>query len=116
MRTAASSSRRYKEDISPIDPSEFNIHALYDVPVVQFRFKRGFFADDAPDSAYNLRVGIIAEELYEHYPAAVEFEDDRIETWSERNISPPMLALIQEQKKKIDDLDERINSIERRIA
>ena len=104
-----SSSMRYKEDIDAVREEMFDPHRLYGLPVRQFRYKRGYFGEEeiTPD-AYNLNIGFIAEEVYEHYPAAAEFSDGQVETWSARTIIPPMLALIQEQRRDIDALTEQI--------
>ena len=58
--------------------------------------------------------GFIAEEIEEIYPAALIRKNDtnEPESWDERRIIPGMLALIQEQKKKIDELERRILALE----
>ena len=109
MRIGDSSSRRYKEDIEDAG-EQFDPHGLYDIPFRQFRFKQGYFGEDCEDShCYDLKEGFIAEEVYEHYPAAIVMEDGKIETWGVREIVPPMLALIQEQNNRISELERRIS-------
>lgn len=110
----SSSSRRYKEDIKPVEDDRLDPHRLYDISVVQFKFKKGYFEPDDPyEQDRKDVIGFIAEDVYEHYPQAVIMMDDGVENWNERYIIPPMLKLIQEQKKKIDELGERIEALER---
>lgn len=105
-----SSSRRYKCDIENADRSVFDPHKLYGIPFRQFRYKEGYFGEAASDDAYTrLYQGFIAEEVLEAYPfAAVIEEDGNVETWSDRELIPPMLALIQEQNKRITELERKI--------
>ena len=57
--------------------------------------------------------GIIAEDVAEIYPSAVIHNDDgEVESWDERRIIPGMLALIQEQDKKIKSLEARLAKLE----
>ena len=110
----SSSSRRYKEDIKPVEDDRLDPHRLYDISVVQFKFKKGYFEPDDPyEQDRKDVIGFIAEDVYEHYPQAAIMMDDEVENWNERYIIPPMLKLIQEQKKKIDELEERIEALER---
>ena len=41
-------------------------------------------------------------------------ENGNMETWNARYIIPPMLALIQEQKKSIDSLESRLEALEKK--
>lgn len=105
-----SSSERYKKDIEDADRSIFDPHRLLDIPYRQFRYKEGYFGEAASEEAYTrLHQGFIAEEVQAAFPpAAVIEEDGNIETWSDREIIPPMLALIQEHNERIKALEERI--------
>ena len=104
----ADSSRRYKEDIEDAG-EQFDPHGLYEIPFRQFRYKKGYFSDDCEDPhCYDLQEGFIAEEVYEHFPAAASVVNGVVETWSPRHIIPPMLALIQEQNKRITELEKRV--------
>lgn len=104
----ASSSARYKEDIEILKEDEFDPKRLYDLPVKQFRYKDGYIKDK--DYKRPLIPGFIAEDVAEIYPAAVEYKDDNtVESWAERVLLPPMLALIQEQHKEIEELKRRIS-------
>lgn len=102
----SSSSIRYKHDIKPIESADLNPHKLLDLPVVQFRWNE----DHIPqykDMKDIIVPGIIAEDVAEIYPAAVIHDGDKIESWDERRIIPGMLALIQEQEKRIAKLERR---------
>lgn len=106
-----SSSRKWKKDIEPISDAIADPKKLYDVRVVQFRYKDKS-ADDPNNTKYNptaLDIGFIAEEVAEAYPlGAVINENGEPDDWNARRIIPPMLALIQEQNKRITELEGRI--------
>ena len=105
----SSSSRRYKHDIKPIENDDLNPHNLYDLGVVQFVYNKDYL-DNEKDDRYDRPVaGFVAEEMREIYPTAVDMENGRPETWNPRYIIPPMLALIQEQNKRITALEERLS-------
>lgn len=108
----STSSRRYKEDIREIESPELDPHRLYDLPVRQFKYHRGMLLQYADMDGLTLP-GFIAEEVEEIYPAAVihDVENGRVESWDERRIIPGMLSLIQEQKKKIDELETRLEAL-----
>ena len=112
----SSSSRRYKHDIAPITAENLEPHRLYDLEVKQFRYN-----DDANVQYDDMRgqtlPGFIAEEVAEIYPAAViRNQSGEVESWDERRIIPGMLALIQEQKQQIDNLQARIDRLEAALA
>lgn len=105
----SSSSRRYKEDIKPVENDELDPHRLYDIPVMQFKYKEGYFPQE--DEYENNRtdvVGFIAEDVLEHYPRAAIIIDEEVDNWNERYIIPPMLKLIQEQNDRITELERRL--------
>ncbi len=106
IAVVSSSSIRYKHDIKPIEDKSLDPRKLLDLPVVQFRWNE----DHTPQykDMKDITVpGIIAEDVAEIYPAAVIHDDDKIESWDERRIIPGMLALIQEQEKRIATLERR---------
>ena len=112
VQYASSSSKRYKHNITALTDSAIDSHKLYDLPVRQFEYN-----DDAALQYDDMRgqtlPGFIAEEVAESYPSAViHNQDGDIESWDERRIIPGMLALIQEQKKQIDDLQARLEKLE----
>lgn len=108
FRLASGSSRRWKHDIEDVKDESLDPHKLYALPVRQFRYNEDFSPDES------LQIGFIAEEVKEIYPRACEYdeEDNSAINWLDRNIIPPMLALIQEQKKQIDNLTERVERLE----
>lgn len=107
----STSSRRYKHDVKPVEDSALDPHRLYELEVKQFRYHDGMVLQ-YDDMANRNHVGFIAEEVDEIYPDAVIHHDGQVESWDERRIIPPMLKLIQEQKQKIDELEERIARLE----
>lgn len=105
-----SSSKRYKKDIEDIKGAD----ALYDVKVRQFKYREDYL--DSEDRRYDkILCGFIVEELEDVYPIAVDYMDEQPEDWNFRFLIPPMLKLIQDQKKEIDNLKERIEALERRL-
>lgn len=112
VASTSSSSRRYKHDIKAIEDKKLDPNRLYDLPVRQFEYN-----DDATlqyaDMEGQALPGFIAEEVAAVYPSAViRDQEGRIESWDERRILPGVLALVQEQKKKIDSLEARIEKLE----
>ena len=114
---ASSSSRRYKHDIKDLTDDELKAERLYNLPV-----RQGVYNDDAKLQYWDLKGKtipmFIAEEVEEIYPSAVirDAEKKQIESWDERRIIPPMLKLIQDQKKKIDELETRLAALEKLIG
>ena len=110
------SSRRYKHDIQPICNTELDPHRLYDLRVVQFKFNSDI-DDDPSDALYQKDIpGFIAEEVEEAYPVATLYTDGNVQNWDERKILPPMLALIQEQHKEIEELKAKNIELEERLS
>ena len=109
-----SSSRKIKHDIKPVENEELDPNRLYDVEVIQYKYNDDFLASDDPNRGKDL-IGFIVEDLDEIYPAAVSKEDQEESetwTWSPIRMIPGMLQLIQDQKKEIDDLKERLEKVE----
>ena len=99
------SSRRFKTDIEPVKDDKLDPHRLYDVNVVQFKYKPSFYGlpDDTPMDTV---IGFIAEDINKKYPCATEYDEEtgEVNNWLERYIIPPMLSLIQEQHGEIEQL------------
>lgn len=110
----SSSSRRYKHDIMPIRDKELDPHKLLELEVVQFTWNEDHPLQYA-DMFGKTVPGLIAEDVAEIYPAAAiaDPETGEVESWDERRIIPGMLALIQEQAKKIEELEKRVAALER---
>lgn len=112
---ASSSSKRYKHGIKPLSEDR-DSHRLLALPIVEFDWNA-----DHPLQYEDMRgktvPGIIAEDVEEIYPSAVIHDaNGRIESWDERRIIPGMLALIQEQDKKIKSLEARLARLEEMLT
>lgn len=116
IAVASTSSKRYKHDIKPLEDEELDPHRLYDLTVKQFVYN-----DDAELQYWDMRgltmAGFIAEDVAEIYPSATirDYETKQIESWDERRIIPPMLSLIQEQKKEIDELRSEVDKLKKLV-
>lgn len=104
-KTSTTSSLRYKENITPIvDVADIDPRKLLDIPVIGFVYK----ADHIPATdqrAGKMLPGFIAEDVANIYPIAADYEGELVETWNERFIVPGLLALIQDQEKRIKALE-----------
>lgn len=110
---ASGSSRKFKHDIKPIENAELDPKHLYDIEVVQFKYNDDYLEEN--DQRYGIDcIGFIAEQVNEVYPIAADRETGEPRNWEMRYIIPPMLALIQEQKKSIDSLESRIEVLEKK--
>ena len=112
------SSRRFKFDIVPIGES-LDPKKLLDIEVVQFKFKPEYDEEESERYLHDLP-GFIAEQVDECYPIAVDHSKDesgttQCDTWNERYIIPPMLALIQEQHKEIQDLKAEVSELKNQM-
>lgn len=101
---STASSRRYKENITNlVDIAELNPRKLLDLPVRAFTYKADHLAV-TDDRANMLIPGFIAEEVDAIYPIAADYIDGP-ESWNDRMIVPALLALIQDQEKRIAALE-----------
>jgi hypothetical protein len=100
------SSQRYKKDITDlISIPEYDPKKLLSLPVRAFRYNEGYVTptDDRADA---LIPGFIAEEVDAIYPIACDYsETNGPESWNDRVIIPGLLALIQNQEKRIQTLE-----------
>lgn len=105
----SSSSIRYKHNIKPLSGNR-NPHKLYTLPVREFEWNEDHNLQYA-DMKGQVIPGIIAEDVEKVYPSAViHDEKGQVESWDERRLIPGMLALIQEQHKRIKALERRFKS------
>lgn len=112
----SSSSRRFKHDIKVLEAKELDPHNLLDLRTVQFIYNDDIEHLQYKDMKGQLIPGFIAEEVNEVYPAAViHDEEGRIHSWDERRIIPGMLTLIQEQQKRIDELEAKVQDLYNKI-
>ena len=117
IRYAASSSARYKHDISDISSDYLAPELLYNLPVREFTYNDGYLVESDDRNGFPVP-GFVAEEVAEFYPMAADLGDEEgaFENWNERYIIPPMLALIQRQKRQIDDLAARVAALEGSVS
>ena len=116
LQEVTSSSRRYKHDIEDISADYLAPELLYDLPVRQFIYNEELLAEDDSRRGFFIP-GFIAEEVAEHYPFAADLgnSEGEFEVWNPDYIVPPMLKLIQDQKKQIDALTTRVEELERSV-
>lgn len=97
-----SSSRRYKENINPID----NIDNLYNLNPVSFNYKT---------QPNDITFGLIAEEVHEVLPDIVVYKDrdgeKAPETVQYHLLSPLILSMIKNNKQLLDDLDDQLTAM-----
>ena len=111
-RSTNTSSRTIKHDIKDLEDDNIKAELLYDLPVHQAKYNADILGEDDDRYLKDLPMFII-EEMNEIYPAAVDKPTDNVKDWSwnSQYMIPPMLKLIQEQKKEIDLLKEEINAL-----
>ncbi len=114
VQLSSSSSRRYKQNIKDLIYDDLDPHRLLLLPVRQFEYKEDYDKLQYQDMKGKTLPGFIAEEVEAVYPSATIHhpETGEVESWDERRIIPGMLALIQEQAKKIEELEKRITELE----
>lgn len=105
-----SSSERYKNSITDIaNVPEIDPRLLLQLPVRAFKFNDGI--EHAKGDREDVMVpGFIAEEVDAIYPVAAQYVDGEIETWHDRYIVPSLLALIQDQEKRIAALEAQLTT------
>lgn len=109
---ASTSSKRFKCEIAALQDEKLDPKNLLKLEVKQFKYKDEH-PTQYPDMKGLLMPGFIAEDVAEIYPSAtIHDKDGKVESWDERRIIPGMLALIQEQHKTIQNLENRIKKLE----
>ncbi|MCH5257268.1 MAG: tail fiber domain-containing protein [Lachnospiraceae bacterium] len=110
--SAASSSRRYKQDISSELDDYFNPHSIYNLPVCQFRYNEKNGGGDNSE----LYIGFIAEDVAKYYPAAARWNKDHteVDTWEMSDMFPAVVKLIQEHHSEIELLKEEVKLLKQR--
>lgn len=86
---------------------------MYDVNVYQAKYNKEIITD-TNDSRYLKDMPMfIIEDMNEKYPIAVDKPSDDVKEWSwnVQYLIPPMLKLIQNQKKEIDELRNMIGDL-----
>ena len=115
IAVVSSSSIRYKHNIKQLS-ADRDAHKLLELPIVEFEWNDDHNLQYA-DMKGKVIPGIIAEDVAKIYPSAVIYDQEtgEIESWDERRIIPGMLALIQEQDKKIKDQEAEIEDLKSRL-
>lgn len=109
FRRSASSSVRYKENITEQLPEDLNPDKLYALPIHSFRYRDGYLEKGDPRERKDI-IGLIVEELDEIYPIAVNHDENgQPEMWNAQILIPAMLKLIQEQNERITALEKAVN-------
>lgn len=100
------SSERFKNSISDkITEQALDPHRLYDADIFQYKYNADYLSNMADCRYDKLVIGFIAENLEKVYPVAVDKDDyGTIMDWNYKYVIPPMLSLIQEQHKEIEQL------------
>lgn len=120
-KTSKTSSRRFKDNITPELDEDLNPEHLYDVDVIQFKYKKDYFTNEDDIRYRKNMIGLIAEDVYDKYKIAADWHVDGdsgkvlVDGWNEQYIIPALLKLIQnqhkelqEQRKEIDQLKETV--------
>ena len=111
--TTANSSKRYKENIKPVEDAVLDPNGLYDVQVCQYNYKPEYKDNELVSGT---QIGVIAEDLDKHYPNAVIYDSEgRPESWQDRIMIPAMLKLIQDQKKQLDALQAEVDALKAKL-
>ena len=111
----ADSSKRFKHDIDDLCADGIRAEKLYDLPVRQFVYNEGYLLDGDRRDGVTVP-GFIAEEVAERYHVAAEYNTTGgVTNWNERYIVPPMLKLIQDQKKMLDAQQAQIDALTARL-
>nr|DAG79987.1 MAG TPA: tail protein [Caudoviricetes sp.] len=107
----SSSSKRYKDHIGYMSTGE--AEKILDIPVVWFKYKDGYLRSD--DAFVGKPIpGFYAEDVEEHYPVAVQRnEDGSVEDWNYRTLIPAMLKMIQTMHSDIEQLKELLKKGEK---
>lgn len=107
---STASSKRWKNSIKTVSDSDLNPDNLYNLDVRQFKFNTDYLTNKEDERYDTTVVGLIAEEVNKVYPIAVSHSKDEngnitCEDWDVRYLVPAMLALIQEQNKRLKKLE-----------
>ena len=106
LKFRPSSSKRYKNHVSNISIQEAN--KILNIPTVYFTYKEGYLSKD--DELYMKPIpGFYAEDVEKYVPQAVWHNSDgSVENWKERELLPLMLRVIQDQQKRIEELEKKL--------
>lgn len=116
-KVPSGSARRFKTGIELVADAGLDPHRLYNINVVQFKYKPSFY--NLPEGTEMPTViGMLADDIDQIYPCACEYDEETGEVinWLERYMIPPMLALIQEQHREIESLKQENLALQNRLS
>ena len=111
---SASSSRRYKHDIVPLNIDKIN--KLYDLDVVTYKYNIDHFNSINDPDINKTFIGMIAEDVAEICPTLAVYDSQgRVEMWDEFQFPACLLALVQNNHKDIDSLTQENQKLKNTI-
>lgn len=111
---SASSSRRYKHDIVPLNIDKIN--KLYDLDVVTYKYNIDHFNSINDPDINKTFIGMIAEDVAEICPTLAVYDSQGcVEMWDEFQFPACLLALIQNNHKDIDSLTQENQKLKNTI-
>lgn len=119
-KSSTTSSMRFKDDVKSVENEDLNPENLYDIDVVQFKYKKGHFTNKEDPRYRKDMIGFIAENVYEHYPMAADYhigDDGNVvcDGWNEQYLIPAMLKLIQDQHMQLINQEMKIKMLEDKV-
>lgn len=109
--TPVSSSKRYKNHVRELTEEDGDL--VYKLNPVWFKYKDEFLPEDSEIKGQAL-TGFYAEDILQIMPNVVYYnKEGLVENWKERELIPYLVKTIQNQKKKIDDLEKRLERLEK---
>lgn len=120
-KTSKTSSRRFKDSITPELDEDLNPEHLYDVDVIQFKYKKDYFTNEDDIRYRKNMIGLIAEDVYDKYKIAADWHVDEdsgevlVDGWNEQYIIPALLKLIQNQRKELQEQRKEIDQLKETV-
>ncbi len=120
IRSTNTSSRRFKDDIKPLENDDLNPDKLYDIGIYQFKYRQDYLSNRKDTRYRKDLIGFIAEEIFEKYPIAADYEIDKdgkvvVNAWNEQYLIPAMLKLIQDQHMQLINQEKKIKKLEDKV-
>lgn len=119
-KTSTTSSKRFKDDVTTELCEKLNPRSLYDVDIVQFKYKKDYFKNKEDIRYRKDLIGFIAEDIYEKYPICADYhmEDESVvvDGWNQQYMIPAMLKLIQEQHKQLETQQQEIEELKKSVS
>lgn len=116
-RSTKTSSRTVKHDIKNLENEDIKAENLYKINVCQFKYNEGVISEVSSHRYKKDLPGFIIEDLDEKYPIIIDKPSENVKDWSwnSQYLIPPMLQLIQDQKKQLDKQQEEIDELKELI-